>query len=169
MANVQACAYSPHFGEIRGQNINFCLHKSCIRRAWTQTAKNTTANQQLHGRGSNYRQNTTKTHKSHGHAFPLAKGLGMSTTILNLLATREVKLRRLLDQTPPSNSSSKHKNRICYTSNSTRNATTSEATTYISSNNSLNLRQGCGDLRSDISKYLISTYKDTKDHPKLGS
>ena len=51
----------------------------------------------------------TKTrHQSNGHAFPLDKRQGMPGTIQNILATRKIELRRLLDNTSSSSTSLKH-------------------------------------------------------------
>jgi hypothetical protein len=50
----------------------------------------------------------------------------MPKAIQNILETRKVKLRRLLDQTSPNKASSKHEKGIHYTTNSARNAETGE-------------------------------------------
>ena len=50
----------------------------------------------------------------------------MPETVQNILATRKVKLHRLLDKTLPNKTSSTYKKRIHHTTNSARNAKTRE-------------------------------------------
>ena len=50
----------------------------------------------------------------------------MPKVVQNLLETREVKLRRLLDQSSPNKTSSKHEKGIHHTTNSAENAETRE-------------------------------------------
>ena len=63
----------------------------------------------------------------------------MPKVIQNLLETREVKLRRLLDQTSSNKTSSKHEKGIHHTTNSAQNAKTSEQ--CGSSRSSMNARE----------------------------
>ena len=44
---------------------------------------------------------TTQTHNGNGHEVSLAQRSRMPTTISNLLATRQIKVRGLLDKAPP--------------------------------------------------------------------
>ena len=67
-------------------------------------------------------QNTTETNESNGHAIPLAARPRMSRTIQNILATRQIKLCRLLDEASSRKASQKHSQRISYSHDYVRNA-----------------------------------------------
>ncbi len=94
------------------------LHQNHIRRDGAQTTSNTTTNQQRNGRSSNQWKSATKTHKSYGHEVPLATRQRMPETVQNILATRKIKVRRLLDETSPDKASSTYEKRIHHTTNS---------------------------------------------------
>eukprot|EP00804_Cyclotella_cryptica_P002325 CCRYP_004051-RA/>CCRYP_004051-RA protein AED:0.45 eAED:0.43 QI:0/0/0/1/0/0/2/0/216 len=73
-----------------------------IGRVGAQTAPHPRPNRQFHCRRHNKLTSTTKAHKSHGYAFPLAtRPRGEPKTISFLLATRLVTARGLLDEAPP--------------------------------------------------------------------
>jgi hypothetical protein len=73
--------------------------------------------------------------QSHGHEIPLIKGSRMPKTILHLLEARQIKLCRLLDQTPLGQTPSKHTSRIHHAIHSGGNATTRTSNTRSSSVN----------------------------------
>ena len=85
------------------------IHQNNIGKNGAQTASNPITNRQLHGRCIMQQKNTTKMNKSNGHAIPLSQRQTIPKTIQNILATRQRKLCRLLDKTPPSNPPQKHK------------------------------------------------------------
>jgi hypothetical protein len=78
-------------------------------------------NRQLYGRSSNQWKNTTKTNQSNGHEISLATGQRMSTTILNILVTRQAQLCRLLDETSSSGTPPKYAKRVYNPTNNTQN------------------------------------------------
>ena len=61
-------------------------------------------------------------YESYGHEVPLVKRQRMPKAVQNILEARKVKLRRLLDETSPDETSSTHEKIIHHTTNSARNA-----------------------------------------------
>ena len=80
-----------------------CVHQNHMRGNGSQTATNTIANRQFNGRCCVQWKNSAKTHQSNGYAIPLAARQRMSEAVQNILETRQIKLRRLLDEASSSN------------------------------------------------------------------
>ena len=66
--------------------------------------------------------------KKYGYAIPLAQRQRMPKIIQNKLATRQIKLFRLLDKAPSKNPPQKHKKTIPNTTHHIRNAETGTTT-----------------------------------------
>ncbi len=111
------------------------VHQNNTQRIRTQTTTHTTPNRQYNGRHGYKWQDTTKT-QSNEHEIPLATRSQMSRTILNILATRQIKLCRLLDKTSPRDTSLKYAQRIPHATHCAYNVmywATTATTTYTGS------------------------------------
>jgi hypothetical protein len=95
------------------------------------------------------RKGPTKTYQSNGHAFSLVTRQRVSGTIQNLLETRKIELRRLLDEAPCGNTSPKCAKRIFDTLLCSRDATTDAIGSSSCSSIRASMREhlrGCDDL-----------------------
>ncbi len=78
--------------------------------------------------------------KSHGHEISLATRPWMSTTIQNILETRQDELRQLLDKTSSRIASQEHTKRIPHANHCSRNATNRSTPTTKGCARSMNIR-----------------------------
>jgi hypothetical protein len=78
--------------------------------------------------------------KSHGHEIPLAMRPRMSTTIQDILETRQDELRRLLDKTSSRITSQEHTKRIPHANHCYQNALNRTTTTLKGSAHSMKIR-----------------------------
>ena len=122
-----------------------CIHQNNTGGTGAQSAANTNTNRQRIGRCSMQLQNIAKTNKSNGRAIPSDQRQRTPKTIQNILATRQMKLCRLLDKAPYSNTTQKHKKRIPNTTHHIGNAATGTATTK---NLQIKHLRGCDDMVS---------------------
>ena len=125
-SHYQTCNVINHRSEIDGilyHGQGSCVDQNHIRGNGSQTATNTSTNRQFNDRRCVQWQNSTKMYHSNGHAIPLAGGQIMSETVQNILETRQVKLRRLLDVTSSSSTPQRSEVRSHYPKYSVGDAT----------------------------------------------